>query len=92
MINRNPYPNFTLLRIASLLSLLLLMSPLSLFSQDSSPPSPDFNNDGIVDLADYDLFRSQWDTRAGDENWDAKFDLHGDGVIDLWDYDLFRSN
>ena len=45
MINRNQYPNFTL-RIASLLSLLLLIFPLSLFSQDSSPPSLDFNDDG----------------------------------------------
>jgi len=54
--------------------------------------SPDFNNDGIVDLADYGLFRLQWDTRAGGPNWDAKFDLNGDGVIDLGDYDIFRDN
>ena len=91
MISRNQYPNVTL-RIASLLSLLLLMSPVSLFSQDSSPSSPDFNDDGIVDLLDYDLFRNQWNTRAGGSNWDAKFDLNGDGVIDLWDYDIFVSN
>ena len=91
MISRNQYPNFTL-RIAGVISLLLLMSPVSLFSQDSSPPSPDFNDDGVVDLSDYDLFRSQWDTRAGGPNWDVKFDLDGDGVIGLGDYDLFRSN
>ena len=80
------------LSIASLLSLLFLVSPGSLFSQDSSSPSPDFNDDGIVNLLDYALFRSQWDTREGGPNWDAKFDLHGDGVIDLWDYDIFVSN
>ena len=53
---------------------------------------PDFSDDGIVDLLDYELFRSQWGTREGDPNWDAKFDLHSDGVIDLADYDIFRSN
>ena len=91
MINRNQYPNFTL-RMASLLSLLLLMSPLSLFSQDSSPVSSDFNGDGVVDLSDYDLFRIQWNTRAGGPNWDAKFDLDGDGVINSADYAIFRDN
>ena len=91
MIRRNQYPNFTF-GIVSVLILLLLMSPVSLFSQDSSPPSPDFNDDGVVDLLDYDLFRSQWDTRAGGPNWDAKFDLNGDGVIDLLDYSIFVSN
>ena len=38
------------LGITGLLSLLLLISPLSLFSQDSSPPSSDFNGNGVVDI------------------------------------------
>ena len=58
----------------------------------NTAPSPDFNNDGIVDLADYGLFRNQWNTRAGGPNWDAKFDLNGDGVINLGDYEIFRDN
>ena len=58
----------------------------------NAPSSPDFNGDGIVDLLDYDLFRFQWGTRAGGNNWVAKFDLNSDRVIDLLDYDLFRSN
>ena len=57
-----------------------------------SHTDPDFSDDGIVDLADYELFRAQWGTRAGGSNWDAKFDLSGDGVIDLADYEIFRSN
>ena len=65
---------------------------LSNFSQDSSPSSSDFNGDGIVNLADYELFRGQWGTRAGDPNWDAKFDLDSDGVIGLGDYEIFVSN
>ena len=65
---------------------------LSNFSQDSSPSSSDFNGDGTVNLADYDLFVDQWGTRAGDPNWDAKFDLDSDGVIGLGDYEIFVSN
>ena len=58
----------------------------------NSHTDPDFNDDGIVDLADYSLFRNQWNTRAGGPNWDAKFDLKSDGVIDLGDYAIFRDN
>ena len=59
---------------------------------NDTAPSPDFNKDGIVDLADYDLFRNQWDKRADDPNWEAEYDLNGDGVIDLGDYAIFRDN
>lgn len=58
----------------------------------NSHTDPDFNDDGIVNLLDYSLFRNQWNTRAGGPNWDAKFDLHGDGVINLLDYAIFRDN
>lgn len=58
----------------------------------NSHTDPDFNDDGIVHLEDYDLFVSQWGTQAGGENWDAKFDLDGDEVIGLGDYDIFVSN
>ena len=91
MISRNQYPNFTL-SITGLLSLLLLISPLSLFSQDSSPPSPDFNDDGIVDRLDLRLLLSNWGTRAGGPNWDAKFDLNSDRIVDRLDLRLFLSN
>ena len=58
----------------------------------NSHTDPDFNDDGIVNLADYSLFRLQWNTKAGGPNWDAKFDLNGDGVISLGDYAIFRDN
>ena len=57
-----------------------------------SHTDPDFNDDGTVNLADYDLFVSHWGTREGGDNWDAKFDLDGDGVIALGDYSIFVSN
>ena len=76
MISRNQYPNFTL-SIASFLSLLLLMSPLSLFSQDSSPPSPDFDGNGTVDIPDFLLFTDVFGSKEGEEKYDAKYDLDG---------------
>ena len=57
-----------------------------------SHTDPDFNDDGIVNSTDYALFFAQWNTRAGGENWDAKFDLHSDGVINSLDYALFYDN
>ena len=50
---------------------------------------PDFNDDGIVNHADYDLFVPHWGTREGDDNWDAKFDLDGNGNIGLSDFVIF---
>ena len=57
-----------------------------------SHTDPDFNDDGIVNPADYDLFVGQWGTQAGGDNWDVKFDLDGDEVIGPGDYDIFVSN
>ena len=51
---------------------------------------PDFNDDGIVNLADYAELRAHWGTREGDSNWEAKYDLHADGVINLGDYTILR--
>ena len=91
MISRNQYPNFTL-RIASLLSLLLLMSPLSLFSQNSSPPSPDFDGSGTVDIPDYLLFVNAFGSKEGEEKYDAKYDLDGNGEIGISDFLLFMDS
>ena len=91
MIRRNQYPSFTL-GIASLLSLLLLMSPLSLFSQDSSPPSPDFDGSGTVDIPDFLLFVDAFGSKEGDENYDSKYDLDGNGEIGVGDFLIFVDN
>ena len=58
----------------------------------NSHTDPDFNDDGIVNSIDYALFLAQWATKAGDPNWDAKFDLNSDGVISSIDYALFIAN
>ena len=91
MIRRNQYPNFTL-GIASLLSLLLLMFPLSLFSQDSSPASSDFDGSGTVDIPDYLLFVNAFGSKEGEEKYDAKYDLDGNGEIGVGDFLIFVDN
>ena len=91
MISRNQYPNFTL-RIAGVIGFLLLISPLSLFSQDSSPPSPDFDGNGILDLPDFLLFTDVFGSKEGDEKYDAKYDLDGNGEIGVGDFLLFMDS
>ncbi len=91
MIRHGQYPEFRLSRlgIASLLSLLFLISPLS--SQNSSPPSPDFNGNGTVDFPDFLLFANAFGSQAGQEKYESKYDLDGDGEIGFPDFILFAS-
>ena len=74
---------------ACLLSLLLLISPWSLFSQDSSPPSPDFNGNGVVDISDFLLFVDVFGSRRGQAQYDAKYDLDGNEEIGTGDFLIF---
>ena len=46
----------------------------------------DFNGDGIVNLADFGLFRASFGTNMDDA------DLNGDGIVNLADFGLFRAN
>ena len=94
MISPDQYPKFrfSTLSITGLLSLLLLISPLSLFSQDSSPPSPDFDGNGTVDIPDFLLFVDVFGSKEGEEKYDAKYDLDGDGEIGIPDFLIFVDN
>ncbi len=79
-------------RVAFLMICLCVLAyPLSLASQTPTP-SPDFNDDGIVDELDLRLLISNWGTRAGGPNWDAKFDLKSDKIVDELDLRLLISN
>ena len=91
MISHDQYPKFRLstLSITGLLSLLLLISPLSLFSQDNSPPSPDFDGNGTVDIPDFLIFVDLFGSKEGEEKYDAKYDLDGDGEIGIPDFLIF---
>ena len=75
------------LSTASLLNFTLLISPL--FSQNSSPPSSDFNGNGVVDFPDFLLFVTAFGSQAGQERYDAKYDLDGNGEIAFDDFLLF---
>ena len=91
MLRREHYLTSTL-GIASLLSLLLLIFPLSLFSQDSSPASSDFNGDGVVDTLDFLLFVDVFGSKKGEATYDAKYDLDGNGEIGIPDFLIFVDN
>ena len=94
MISPDQHPKFRLstLSITGLLSLLLLISPLSLFSQDSSPPSLDFNGDGTVNIPDFLIFVDAYGSKEGEEKYDAKYDLDGNGEIGIPDFLIFVDN
>ena len=81
-----PKPIFSTLSI-----LALLLYPLSLSAQNTSP-SPDFNGNGKVDLPDFLLFVNHFGTSRGEAGYDAKYDLDSDGVIDISDFLTFVEN
>ena len=94
MSTHDQYPKFRLskLSITGLLSLLLLISPLYLFSQDNSPPSSDFNGNGVVDIPDFLLFVDVFGSKKGEEKYDAKYDLDGNSEIGIPDFLIFVDN
>ena len=77
------------LGIAILLSLLHLLFPRSIFSQKSSPSSPDFNGNGVVDIPDFLLFVDVFGSKEGEEKYEAKYDLDGNGEIGIPDFLIF---
>ena len=74
---------------AILLSLLLLLSPRPLSSQNSSPPSPDFDGNGVVDIPDFLLFVDVFGTKESEEKYESKYDLDGNGEIGISDFLIF---
>ena len=54
--------------------------------QVATAPSPDFDGNGIVNIADFLAFVSQFGNRQGDGKYDAKYDLDSDGEIGISDF------
>jgi len=52
----------------------------------------DLNGDGIINLADAELFRGKIGTKKGDSNYDAHLDLNGDGYITIGDVLMLRGH
>ncbi len=94
MISPDQHPDFRLctLGITGLLSFLLLISPLSLFSQDNSPSSSDFNDNGVVDIPDFLLFVDVFGSKEGQERYESKYDLDGNDEIGIPDFLIFVDN
>jgi hypothetical protein len=49
----------------------------------------DLNYDGVVDVADFAIFASAWQSRIGDATWNPDCDFFLDEVIDLRDFEAF---
>ncbi|MBN1456917.1 MAG: hypothetical protein JW912_03600 [Sedimentisphaerales bacterium] len=64
-------------------------NPVS-FQTFTQVPSRDFNDDDIVDLADFSTFKTFWlSDDCQDPNWCGKTDLDRDGEVDTTDLSLF---
>lgn len=63
-------------------------------SDDQGNPAwpPDINNDRLVNRVDTGLFRAHLGSKAGSENFDARFDLNGDGQITSADLSIVNSH
>ncbi len=77
---------------ASLLSLILLFFPWSLFSQNNSPPSPDFDGNGVVGIPDFLLFVEAFGSKEDQEEYESTYDLDGNGEIGISDFLIFVDN
>ncbi len=50
-------------------------------------PQMDFNNDGIIDISDWSIFLSLWNSPGAAD----KIDLNGDGKVDVSDFSILLS-
>ena len=55
----------------------------------STTCAADFDNDGHVDLGDFDVLGAAFGSSQGDANFDARADFDQEGDIDLGDFGLF---
>ena len=65
---------------------------LSVTLRLAKPPSPDFNGNGIVDIPDFLLFVDVFGSRAGQEGYEAKYDLDINNEIAIPDFLIFVDN
>lgn len=73
----------TILLVIALLALLLTTN---VYAADIDG---DFDNDGAVTDADFEILRAAFLTQLGDTDFDPALDLDGDGVISGVDFTLF---
>ena len=52
----------------------------------------DFDNDGDIDIIDFDAFAQSWSTGIGHPRFSECFDFNDDGKIDIFDLDQFAQS
>jgi hypothetical protein len=55
----------------------------------ASHPAKFTDNDEPIGFDDFFMFATQFGTKVGDSNWDARFDLDGDGEVGFGDFFAF---
>ena len=55
----------------------------------STAPYPDFDGNGLVDVADFLLFVGVFGSSRGDRTYQSKYDLDGNGAIGVSDFLIF---
>ena len=76
------------LRSAPVLTCAILLTAL-LIQSLSAVPSPDFDENGVVDVPDFLLFVGAFGSREGQKTYEARYDLNGDGAIGIDDFLIF---
>ncbi len=61
-------------------------------SSSDTPPSPDFDGDGVVGVPDFLLFLDHFGSSRSDGTYRPKYDLDGNGVIGVSDFLIFVDN
>lgn len=51
---------------------------------------PDFNNDGVVNVVDLQMFATHYNTSVGQAGYSTRFDLNADGKIDQADFNVLN--
>ena len=72
----------------ALIAFALLVQPL-MSSHASATPSPDFDGNGKVEIADFLAFVNVFGSSRGDGTYQALYDLNSDGTIDIPDFLVF---
>ncbi len=58
----------------------------------SAVPSPDFDENGVVDFPDFLLFVGAFGSQEGQKMYEARYDLNSDGAIGFDDFLVFASS
>ena len=58
----------------------------SAFAQTPTAADADFNGNGEVEFNDFLLFTAKFNTRQGDDDYEARYDFNGDGEVNFADF------